>query len=113
PGRGANGQDSRRPAGRGPAVRGAGRGAGSRIGSMITLYDADRCPFCARVRIVLAEKGLAYETVVIDLDNRPDWLYEKNPVGTVPVLEEDGFVLPESAVIMEYLDERYPEPPLL
>ena len=80
---------------------------------MITLYDADRCPFCARVRIVLAEKGLAYETVVIDLDNRPDWLYEKNPVGKVPVLEEDGFVLPESAVIMEYLDDRYPEQPLL
>jgi glutathione S-transferase len=80
---------------------------------MITLYDADRCPYCARVRIVLAEKGLEYETVAIDLDNRPAWLYEKNPLGKVPVLEEDGLVLPESAVIMEYLEERYPEPPLL
>jgi len=51
--------------------------------------------------------------VVIDLADRPDWLYEKNPLGKVPVLEEDAFVLPESEVIMEYLDERYPEPPLL
>ena len=77
---------------------------------MITLYDADRCPYCARVRIVLAEKGIEYETVVIDLADRPDWLYEKNPLGKVPVLEEDAFVLPESEVIMEYLEERYPEP---
>ena len=79
---------------------------------MLTLYDADRCPYCARVRIVLAEKGLEHETVVVDLDDRPAWIYEKNPLGRVPVLEEDAFVLPESAVIMEYLEERYPEPPL-
>jgi stringent starvation protein A len=80
---------------------------------VITLYDADRCPYCARVRIVLAEKGVEYETVVVDLDDRPAWIYEKNPTGRVPVLEEDTFVLPESAVIDEYLDERYPDPPLL
>ena len=73
---------------------------------------ADRCPYCARVRIVLAEKQLEHETVVVDLDDRPAWIYEKNPLGRVPVLEEDAFVLPESAVIMEYLEERYPEPPL-
>jgi stringent starvation protein A len=79
---------------------------------VLTLYDADRCPYCARVRIVLAEKGLEHETVVVDLDDRPAWIYEKNPLGRVPVLEDDAFVLPESAVIMEYLDERYPEPPL-
>ena len=76
------------------------------------LYDAARCPYCARVRIVLAEKGLPYDPVEIDLRNRPTWLYEKNPAGKVPVLEEAGWVLPESAVIMEYLNERYPEPPL-
>ncbi|MDX6370281.1 MAG: stringent starvation protein [Gaiellaceae bacterium] len=79
---------------------------------MITLYDAARCPYCARVRIVLAEKGIEYETVEIDLDDRPAWIYEKNPLGRVPVLEEDTFVLAESAVIDEYLEERYPEPPL-
>ena len=79
---------------------------------MITLYDADRCPYCARVRIVLAEKRIGHETVVVDLDDRPAWIYEKNPLGRVPVLEEDAFVLPESAVINEYLEERYPEPAL-
>jgi glutathione S-transferase len=79
---------------------------------MLTLYDAARCPYCARVRIVLAEKGVEWETVEIDLADRPAWLYEKNPLGKVPVLEENGWVLPESAVICEYLDERYPEPPL-
>jgi stringent starvation protein A len=80
---------------------------------MLTLYDAARCPYCARVRILLAEKEIPYETVEIDLENRPAWLYEKNSVGRVPILEESGVVLPESRVIMEYLEERYPEPPLL
>lgn len=80
---------------------------------MLTLYDAARCPYCARVRIVLAEKGVEYEVVEIELDDRPAWLSEKNPAGRVPVLEEDGWLLPESSVIMEYLEERYPEPPLL
>jgi stringent starvation protein A len=80
---------------------------------MITLYNAARCPYVARVRIVLAEKGIEYETVEIDLSDRPAWLYEKNPTGRVPVLEEDAWVLPESSVIMEFLEERYPEPALL
>jgi glutathione S-transferase len=80
----------------------------------MTLFDAPRCPYCARVRIVLAEKGVPYETVTIDLANRPRWLLEHNPPhGRVPVLEEEGWVLPESTVIDEYLEERYPEPSLL
>ena len=79
----------------------------------LVLYDAPRCPYCARVRIVLAEKAVPYEVVEIDLSDRPAWLYEKNPAGRVPVLEEDDRPLPESAVIMEFLEERYPEPPLL
>jgi glutathione S-transferase len=83
------------------------------VARVITLYDAERCPYCARVRIALAEKGVEHEVVAIDLSDRPAWLYEKNPLGKVPVIEEDTFVLPESAVIMEYLEERYPEPALL
>jgi glutathione S-transferase len=79
----------------------------------LVLYDADRCPFCARVRIVVAEKGLPCDTVTIDLSDRPAWLYGKNPLGKVPVLEDDTMCLPESAVIMEYLEERFPEPALL
>jgi glutathione S-transferase len=78
----------------------------------VKLYDAARCPYCARVRIALAEKGIAYETVEIDLADRPDWLYGLNASGKVPVLD-DGFILPESAVILEYLDERYADRPLL
>ena len=62
---------------------------------------------------MLAEKGLGYEPVEIDLDDRPAWIYEKNPLGRVPVYEEEGgLVLPESLVIMEYLEERFPEPAL-
>jgi len=81
---------------------------------LLTLYDAARCPYCARVRIVLAEKELEHEIVTIDLDARPAWIVELNPPnGKVPVLDDDGVVLPESAVLMEYLEERYPEPPLL
>ena len=79
----------------------------------MTIYDAARCPYCARVRIALAEKGVEHELFAIDLSDRPAWLYEKNPLGKVPVLEEDAFVLPESEVIMEYLEDRYPEPALL
>jgi RNA polymerase-associated protein len=79
----------------------------------VKLIDAARCPYCARVRIALAEKGVDHEVVAVDLSDRPQWLIELNPPsGRVPVLD-DGFVLPESEVIMAYLDERYPEPSLL
>jgi len=80
---------------------------------MLTLYDAARCPYCARARIALAEKGVEHEVLEIDLSDRPQWIYEKNPTGRVPVIEEDAWILPESSVILEYLEERYPEPPLL
>jgi len=79
----------------------------------VKLYDAARCPYCARARIALAEKGIEYETVEIDLSDRPAWVYELNPLGKVPVLEDGVLVLPESSLIMEYLDERAPSPQLL
>jgi glutathione S-transferase len=78
----------------------------------VRLIDAARCPYCARVRIALAEKEIDYETVEIDLSDRPAWVYELNATGRVPILD-DAFVLPESEVIMEYLEERYPDPALL
>ena len=80
---------------------------------MLTLYDAARCPYCARARIMLSEKNVEHEVIEIDLSDRPAWIYEKNETGRVPVIEEDAWILPESSVILEYLDERYPEPPLL
>jgi len=76
----------------------------------VKLVDALRCPYCARVRIALAEKGIEHEVVQVDLSDRPQWLRELNPPhGRVPVL--DG--LPESGVIMELLEELHPEPALL
>jgi glutathione S-transferase len=86
----------------------------ARAPTRFTLYTADRCPFAARVRITLVEKGLSYESVEIDLQNRPAFMFDKNPTGTVPVLEQDdGFILPESRAILEYLEECFPEPALL
>ena len=65
------------------------------------------------MRITLAEKGIEHQAVAVDLTDRPLWVRELNPPsGRVPVLD-DGFVLPESEVIMAYLEERYPEQPLL
>ncbi|HEX8641199.1 MAG TPA: glutathione S-transferase family protein [Allosphingosinicella sp.] len=67
------------------------------------------CPYVQRAAIVLAEKGVAFERVDIDLANKPDWFLKLSPLGKVPVLvvERDGReeVLFESAVIAEYLDE--------
>jgi glutathione S-transferase len=79
----------------------------------VKVYDAARCPYCARVRIVVAEKGIEPDCMEVDLNNRPDWLRELNPpAGRVPVLD-DGFILPESEVIMAYLEELHPTPALL
>jgi len=76
----------------------------------MNLIDATRCPYCARVRIALAEKGIEHDVTLVDLSDRPQWLRELNPPhGRVPVL--DG--LPESGVIMELLEELHPEPALL
>jgi glutathione S-transferase len=83
---------------------------------MIKLYDFKSSPNCQRVKIVLAEKRLPYEIVPVDLraqeQKTPDYL-KLNPYGKVPVLTDDGTVLYESCIINEYLDEKYPNPPLL
>jgi glutathione S-transferase len=83
---------------------------------MIKLYDFKSSPNCQRVKVVLAEKNLPYEIVPIDLRKQeqktPDYL-KLNPYGKVPVLTDDGTVLYESCIINEYLDEKYPKPPLM
>src|SRR6476646_1604447 len=79
----------------------------------LQLIDAPRCPYCARVRIMLAEKGVDHEGIVIDLQDRPAWVYELNASGRVPILVDDGWALPESAVINELLEESHAEPALL
>ena len=82
----------------------------------ITLYHDTPSSNCDRVKIALAEKGLQWNGVRIRLANReqkkPEFL-QLNPYGKIPVLVEDGKVLFESCIINEYLDEKYPEPPLM
>ena len=80
------------------------------------LYDYWRSSAAYRVRIALNFKGLAYEQVAVDLragaQRAPEFL-ALNPQGLVPVLEDDGAVLTQSLPILNYLEERYPEPALL
>ena len=84
---------------------------------MITLYDCSTAPSPRRARILLAEKGIAHETVQVDLRNSEQLsrAYQKiNPQCTVPALRtEDGAILTDNAAITAYLEARYPEPPLL
>ncbi|MSP40356.1 MAG: glutathione S-transferase family protein [Deltaproteobacteria bacterium] len=83
---------------------------------MIKLYDFKSSPNCQRVKVVLAEKNLPYEIVAVDLTKKeqknPDYL-KMNPYGKVPVLTDDSTVLYESLIINEYLEEKYPNPPLM
>lgn len=78
------------------------------------LYHLPLSPYSRKVRLVLAEKRLPFELRVEKVwEHRPDYL-DMNPAGTVPTLVEDnGFVIPDSGVICEYLDEAYQDTPLL
>ncbi len=80
------------------------------------LYDFLPCPFGQKVRIVLAEKGLSYELVEIDLtqgeQRRPEFR-RLNPFGRVPALVDEDTTIYDSTIIAEYLEDEYPEPPLL
>lgn len=81
--------------------------------SVMTLFSDPACPYCHRVRIVLAEKGIAVDIVDVDAHDLPDEVMDFNPYGTVPTLVDRGLRLYEARIIMEYLDERFPHPPLL
>ena len=77
------------------------------------LWHAWTCPYCMRVRVALAEKGVPYAEREIDLGSKPPELLALNPAGGVPVLVADGVAIPESIVILQYLEDRYPDRPLL
>lgn len=66
-----------------------------------------------RTRIVLAEKDIAHEAIIVDMKKLPEDLIDLNPYGTVPTLVDRDLVLYNSRVIMEYLEERFPHPPLM
>lgn len=84
--------------------------------TMIKLYDFKSSPNTQRVKVVLEEKKLPFEIVPIDLrkgeQKTPEFL-KLNPYGKVPVLTDGDTVLYESCIINEYLDEKYPDPPLM
>ena len=83
----------------------------------ITLYDCATAPSPRRARILLAEKGVAHETVQVDLragEQLGDAFRAVNPQCTVPVLRtDDGFLLTDNAAITAWLEARFPEPPVL
>lgn len=81
--------------------------------SVMTLFSGRADIYSHRVRIVLAEKGINVEYHYVDNDNKPEDLIDLNPYNCVPTLVDRDLVLFDSQVIMEYLDERFPHPPLM
>ena len=79
----------------------------------MTLFSSARDPWSHRVRIVLGEKGLDIEVVDVTSGNLPEDLLDLNPYHSLPTLVDRDLVLYDSRVIMEYLDERFPHPPLM
>ena len=84
---------------------------------MLTLYDCPTAPSPRRARLLLAEKGVAHETIQVDLRNGEqlsDAFRKVNPQCTVPALRtDDGVVFTDNAAITAYLEARFPQPPLL
>lgn len=74
------------------------------------------CPYAQRAHLVLEAKNIPYHTANINLKQKPEWLTQKSPLGKVPALEipsVKGDPLIESLIIAEYLDEQYPQNPLI
>ncbi len=76
----------------------------------LKLISHKLCPYVQRAVIALTEKGVAFERVDIDLDNKPEWFLKVSPLGKTPVLVVGDRAIFESAVILEYLEETQPSP---
>ena len=76
----------------------------------LKLISHKLCPYVQRAVISLTEKGVPFERIDIDLDNKPEWFLKISPLGKVPVLQVGDKVVFESAVILEYLEETQPKP---
>jgi RNA polymerase-associated protein len=79
----------------------------------MTLFSDPRCPDSHRVRVVLAEKGITVDILDTDQNDPGEEMLEHNPYGNLPTLVDRDLVLYKPSIIMEYLDERFPHPPLL
>ncbi|MBA3485792.1 MAG: glutathione S-transferase N-terminal domain-containing protein [Lysobacter sp.] len=84
-----------------------------RMRNALTLFSSTDCVLCHRVRLVLAAKGVVYDLIPVDPQNPPEDLVDLNPYHSVPTLVERDLVLYAASVVSEYLDERYPHPPLM
>ncbi|MFV1973237.1 MAG: glutathione S-transferase N-terminal domain-containing protein [Thiohalobacterales bacterium] len=81
--------------------------------SVMTLFSSAACPESHRVRVVLAEKGITVEIQDVEGNHKPEDLIDLNPYNTVPTLVDRELALYDPRAIMEYLDERFPHPPLM
>jgi RNA polymerase-associated protein len=81
--------------------------------SIMTLFSHPTCPHSHRVRLVLAEKSINVDVVSVEGPTLPEDLLDLNPYNSVPTLVDRDLVLYDSRVIIEYLDERFPHPPLM
>ena len=88
-------------------------GVAAKHSSMVFYSDAGNDHYSQRVRIVLAEKGVVTDIIDADPNNMPEDLADLNPYHSLPTLIDRDLVLYQPQVIMEYLDERFPHPPLL
>jgi len=81
--------------------------------AVMTLFSAPTDPWSHRTRIVLAEKGISIDVVNVDVGKLPEDLLDLNPYHSLPTLVDRDLVLYDSRVIIDYLDERFPHPPLM
>jgi len=79
----------------------------------LTLYSAPDCVICHRIRLILSAKGVVYDLVTVDPRWPPERFVRSNPECTLPTFAERDLVLDTPSVLSEYLNERYPHPPLL
>lgn len=79
----------------------------------VRLFKKEPCLFCERCRISLLEKKISFEEITVDVLNKPEWFLALSPSGKVPVLKHEDCTVFDSAVINEYLDEVFPEIPLM
>ena len=80
---------------------------------VMTLFSRADCPQSHRVRLVLAEKGIGIEVIEVGNEVFVEDLAELNPYASVPTLVDRDLVLYNTQIILEYLDDRYPHPPLM
>ena len=93
--------------------RGDSAAVGGDQPGLMTLYSSPTCYHSHRTRMVLAEKNIAIDVVDVEGGNLPEDLLDLNPYHSVPTLVDRDLVLYDSRVIIEYLDERFPHPPLM